>query len=221
MMGPWPRMATARAGEVCSGCDLRERLLLKRRPRQRSPAVRSRKVTQHDLVHGAPHADSFLPRSLRFPGTDLHRLRHGSGFWKGCGGGGSAASCASALYRMAEEHREALAGSLRESAGATWQWLGEGSDPAMAYPTDFGVLKFSNSEAQSVKRALESLEFVKDVHPQMAHTRSLMFEDPGPEMELSRELRTGPKTERRTKKSRRHKASEERPEGSEDASELG
>lgn len=114
-------------------------------------------------------------------------------------------------YRMAEEHREALAGSLGgETAGAKWHWV-ERRNPAMAYPTDFGVLEFSNSEAQALKRALESLEFVKDVHPQMAHTRSLMFE----ETRAKDGGKDRAKNKRRMKTSRRHKDSYNIPEGAE------
>ena len=60
-----------------------------------------------------------------------------------------------------------------------WTWV-QRRNPAMAFPTDFGVMAF---QGEQVRRAVEGLGFVKDVHPQKRLTRRLMWGERGEEEE--------------------------------------
>lgn len=52
-------------------------------------------------------------------------------------------------YKMAADHKAALAGALK-SPGAAWRWVPR-HNPAAALPTDFGLLHLPGRGAEAVK----------------------------------------------------------------------
>lgn len=74
---------------------------------------------------------------------------------------------------MTDDHRAYLEENLRFSEG--WRWIERGN-PAMSFPTDFGVLEIWDERRSVVIEEIERLERVKDVFADSRYSRSLFFD---------------------------------------------
>ena len=78
-------------------------------------------------------------------------------------------------YLFQKEHLTALIAELGDEREAgRWQWV-ERTNPAAAFPTDFGLLRIPDIAITDLKLKLTRLPFVKDVSPQMKFTRAIMY----------------------------------------------
>ncbi|KAJ8749806.1 hypothetical protein K2173_013209 [Erythroxylum novogranatense] len=74
-------------------------------------------------------------------------------------------------YREAKDHRLYLESLVGLNGG--WEWI-ERRNPAMKYPTDFGVIAIEETETDRVVREIERLGLVKDVNVDFSYKRELL-----------------------------------------------
>ncbi|XP_050218148.1 subtilisin-like protease SBT6.1 isoform X2 [Mercurialis annua] len=72
-------------------------------------------------------------------------------------------------YKEAEDHRRYLASRIEFG----WEWI-ERRNPAMKYPTDFGVITIQESEKTRLIGEIERLDRVKDVNLDFTYNRDLL-----------------------------------------------
>jgi membrane-bound transcription factor site-1 protease len=70
---------------------------------------------------------------------------------------------------MAATHRDSLQ-KLLDAEG--WEWV-ERKNPAMAFPTDFAVIKAPGLQLQMMRRRFQGMQSVKDVQPERMMTRDI------------------------------------------------
>ncbi|KAI4297014.1 hypothetical protein L6164_036926 [Bauhinia variegata] len=73
-------------------------------------------------------------------------------------------------YRRAEDHRSYLESNVRSKG---WQWI-ERRNPAMKYPTDFGLVSVEDPVKEVLTDEIRRLGLVKDVHVDMSYTRGML-----------------------------------------------
>ncbi|XP_039143352.1 subtilisin-like protease SBT6.1 [Dioscorea cayenensis subsp. rotundata] len=91
-------------------------------------------------------------------------------------------------YKLAADHRAYLESHLRSSPG--WRWI-ERRNPAVSFPTDFGVLELDDSYRSGLIVELQGLELVKDVVVDSSYSRSLFVDESEKDWEPL-ETRKGP-----------------------------
>eukprot|EP00898_Chlorokybus_atmophyticus_P007485 jgi/Chlat1/7738/Chrsp66S07212 len=73
-------------------------------------------------------------------------------------------------YRPVNELRVVLEEALGEQSSAEWQWV-ERNNPAMAFPTDFALVRIADSAVTKIRSRIESVGGVRDVSSQRKHFR--------------------------------------------------
>uniref|UniRef100_A0A2P2J411 Uncharacterized protein MANES_16G115100 n=2 Tax=Rhizophora mucronata TaxID=61149 RepID=A0A2P2J411_RHIMU len=73
-------------------------------------------------------------------------------------------------YQKAEDHRKYLESRVKSGG---WGWI-ERRNPAMRYPTDFGVVAIKGTDRERVTREIERLGLVKDVNVDFNYKRDLL-----------------------------------------------
>ncbi|KAL0905860.1 hypothetical protein M5K25_024305 [Dendrobium thyrsiflorum] len=91
-------------------------------------------------------------------------------------------------YRMTDDHHAYLEENLRFSEG--WRWI-ERRNPALSFPTDFGVLEIEDERRSVLIEDIQRLKMVKDVFADTRYSRSLFFDGRGKHGFVSEKKRPG------------------------------
>ncbi|PKU76334.1 membrane-bound transcription factor site-1 protease [Dendrobium catenatum] len=91
-------------------------------------------------------------------------------------------------YRMTDDHHAYLEENLRFSEG--WRWI-ERRNPALSFPTDFGVLEIGGERRLLLIEDIQRLKRVKDVFADTRYSRSLFFDGRGKQGFVSEKKRPG------------------------------
>lgn len=78
-------------------------------------------------------------------------------------------------YRKVEEHWAYLEGSHVRRLGG-WRWI-ERKNPALAFPTDFGVVEIDDEQRKELVEEFQQLELVKDVWADSSYSRDVLVNE--------------------------------------------
>lgn len=80
--------------------------------------------------------------------------------------------------RPAESWKHELERVFKQQSSKDWKWI-ERENPAMEYPTDFGVIQLFSMTLKIAQKLLLSESFFRDIHPDRRITRKLTFKTSG------------------------------------------